>query len=202
MLVLKLRLRLAENMPHPNSHWWQQEMFDASCGLDTFYFRRIDDNKTATSLLSPQHSRSGDIRKKAIRYLRRTRHHTRQCSHHEHLQNFRRIPRTACRTEVPPLRALDLGHYHYRFVASASHAWSTMIVHVQVAQFSRQNDVALAPCSSCRYLPCCSAWRQRRVHRVGSLLGTLDPRDGERKGLDMQSCWYSCRSLQLSRMSP
>jgi hypothetical protein len=63
MPMLKLRLRLAENMPYPSPHWWQQEMFDASCCLDTFYFRRTDDNKTATSLLSQQHGRSGDIRK-------------------------------------------------------------------------------------------------------------------------------------------
>ena len=48
MLVLKLRLSLAEDMPHPSPHWWQQEMFDASCGLDTFYFGRTNDNKTAT----------------------------------------------------------------------------------------------------------------------------------------------------------
>lgn len=63
MLVLKLRLSLAEDMPHPSPHWWQQEMFDASCGLDTFYFGRTNDNKTATSIFSPQSSRSGDIRK-------------------------------------------------------------------------------------------------------------------------------------------
>ncbi len=80
MLVVKLRLSFAKAMPHPSPHWWQQEMCDGSCSLNTFYFRRTNENKTATSLLSPQCSRSGDTRK-AIRHLRRTTHHTHRCSH-------------------------------------------------------------------------------------------------------------------------
>jgi hypothetical protein len=40
-------------MPHPSPHSSQREMVDASCGLHTFYFRRANDSKTDTSILSP-----------------------------------------------------------------------------------------------------------------------------------------------------
>jgi hypothetical protein len=54
MMVLELRLSFTVVMPHPSPHWSQQEMLDASCGLDTFCFRRPNDSKTDTSVLSPQ----------------------------------------------------------------------------------------------------------------------------------------------------
>ena len=34
MVVLRLRLSFAVDMPYLNPHWWQQEMLDASCSLD------------------------------------------------------------------------------------------------------------------------------------------------------------------------
>ena len=53
MVVLRLRLSFAVDMPYLNPHWWQHEMLDASCGLDTFCFGRANDSETDTSVLSP-----------------------------------------------------------------------------------------------------------------------------------------------------
>jgi hypothetical protein len=53
MVVLRLRLSFAVDMPYLNPHWWQQEMLDASCSLNTFCFGRTNDSKTDTSILSP-----------------------------------------------------------------------------------------------------------------------------------------------------
>jgi hypothetical protein len=53
MMVLELRLSFTVVMPHPSPHWSQQEMLDASCGLDTFCFRRPNDSKTDTKRSLP-----------------------------------------------------------------------------------------------------------------------------------------------------